>query len=619
VAEQKLIKELDPQLRRLLVSLGPSQTAFRSVFLSAEGAFAVARALPERRVLVSLAPDVIPETFGSYKWSLVVAGIYTVAIPANRLAELASLPQVKFVESGRPMRPALDSSLPAAHVDALQQGRNLPGALKGKGVVVGIVDLGLDFTLADFRKPDGSTRVAYLWDQFLQPDPATSEHAPAGRSYGVEYDSGDIDRALAASDPFAVVRHSPSAGSHGTHVTGIAAGNGTAGDSNYPAGKYVGVAPEATIVFVQPDHGVEQSFTDSSNVADAISYIFEKARDLQMPCVVNLSLGQNGGSHDGESTVERAIDRLLEVPGTALVVAAGNEQPFLGHASGVLNVGTTRVIEWEFGHQLLGLDDKTPNELEIWYSSRDRFRARLTDPKGFATPWLEVNDTYHQVTPRGDVIFMDSERFAVLNGDARIFISVGDDTQSFLTSGTWTVELQAVEVQTGRYDVWIERDLRDAARGFADQSKFAPAHFDGVMTISTPATSRRAIAVANYDHRANTPNTSSSRGATRDGRNKPEISAPGTAIISSNALGGRPIPGQTASYPVRVEMSGTSMSAPHVTGIVALLLERNPALTSEQLRKILIASADCPLTKSGFDEAWGYGTVNAEKAVAIQP
>ncbi|HXA50721.1 MAG TPA: S8 family peptidase [Candidatus Acidoferrum sp.] len=613
--EQKLIKELDPQLRRLLASSRPSRSAVRGIFISEETAPTISAV---RRVLVSLAPDIVPESFRQYEWSLVVAGIYTVAIPANRLAELAALPQVKFIESGRPMRPALDSSLPAAHVDSLHQGRNLPAGLKGSGVVVGIVDLGLDFTLADFRKPDGSTRVAYLWDQYLKPDPTTSEHAPSGRSYGVEYNAADIDRALAAPNPFSIVRHNPAAASHGTHVTGIAAGNGSSADATYPAGQYVGVAPEATIIFVQPDHGGGQSFTDSSNVADAVSYIFEKARELQMPCVVNLSLGQNGGSHDGESTVERAIDRLLEVPGTALVVAAGNEQPFMGHASGVLSVGSTRAIEWEFGTVLLGLDDTTPNELEIWYSSRDRFRARLTDPQGFVTPWLDVNGTYHQVTPRGDVIFMDSERFAVLNGDARIFISVGDNTQQALSSGTWIVELQAVEVRNGRYDVWIERDVRDASRGFADQSKFAPAHFDRVMTISTPATSRRAIAVANYDHRAGTIFRSSSRGGTRDGRSKPEVSAPGVRIVSSYALGGRPIPGQTASYPMRVQMTGTSMSAPHVTGIVALLLERNPALTSEQVRKILIASADSMIERPGFDEAWGYGAVNAERAVAVQ-
>jgi hypothetical protein len=299
-------------------------------------------------------------------------------------------------------------------------------------------------------------------------------------------------------------------------------------------------------------------------------------------------------------------------------VAAGNEQQFLGHASGVLSVGSTRAIEWEFGNPALGMDDTTPNELEVWYSSRDRFRARLTDPQGFVTPWMEVNDTYSQVTPRGDVIFMDSERFTVLNGDARIFISVGDNTQQTLTSGTWIVELQAVEVRDGRYDVWIERDVRDARRGFADQSKFAPAHFDGVMTISTPATSRRAIAVANYNHHTGTPYPSSSRGPTRDGRNKPEVAAPGVAIVSSGALGGRTIPGQSTAYPMRVQMTGTSMSAPHVTGIVALLLERNPGLTSEQLRKILIASADSMLERPGFDKAWGYGAVNAERAVAVQ-
>lgn len=616
-----MIKELDPRLRRLLASSQVRSTAAYSFFELA--AFTAAAAAPApmiqsqtRRVLVTLAPDTVPAEFESLSWSRVCPGIYTLSVSADRLKALAAVPQVKFIEESRPMNLTLDSSLSETKANVLHAGLGNRPPLNGDGVLIGIIDFGLDFTLADFRDAQNGTRIEFLWDQSLLP--AGNEHSPIGK-YGVEYSKSDIDAALSTANPFTVVRHQPNPQSHGTHVAGIAAGNGNSSDTQFPAGKYIGVAPAAGIIFVQPDtRGT--SFTDSTNVADAIGYILDRARELGRPCVVNLSLGQNSGSHDAESTVERAIDRLLEDPGRALVVAAGNEQVFRVHASGVLSTGQSRILEWIFGGDpLLGQKDQTPNELEIWYSSRDVFRVRVSDPTGYSTRWVEPNDEHLETTPQGDVISIDSERFTVFNGDASILITVGDENMTTLTSGLWRVELQAVQVRNGRYDAWIERDLRDPARGYADQSVFSPAHFDGVMTLATPSTSRRAIAVANYDHHKQCPSEDSSRGGTRDGRNKPEVSAPGTDITSCCARGGIRLSAGQPALPVRVTMSGTSMSAPHVAGIVALLFQKNPNLTAEQIRKILIASTNPPLGSSGFDAAWGYGKVDAVAALEMTP
>jgi subtilisin family serine protease len=137
------------------------------------------------------------------------------------------------------------------------------------------------------------------------------------------------------------------------------------------------------------------------------------------------------------------------------------------------------------------------------------------------------------------------------------------------------------------------------------------------MTLGTPATTRRGIAVANYDHVTLAPHVTSSRGPTRDRRMKPEIAAPGTNIVASCALGARQVGGQTV--PVRTTMTGTSMSAPHVAGIVALLLQHRPRLTAEQVAAILVATADPPQGVSAFDDAWGFGRVDAAAAVAALP
>ena len=211
----------------------------------------------------------------------------------------------------------------------------------------------------------------------------------------MEYSGADIDQALGAMDPFAIVRHEPDASSHGTHVAGIAAGNGRSGDADFPANKFIGAAPEATIVFVQPSsNDAASTFTDSVHVAEAIAYIYGKATELGRPCVINLSLNQNGGSHDGESVVEGAIDRLLTEPGRAYVGAAGNEHIWRRHAAGQLATGDKRTLQWKAGGELpilgggtvpAGEGDFTPNELEVWYSSRDELRMRLITPDGEAT------------------------------------------------------------------------------------------------------------------------------------------------------------------------------------------------------------------------------------------
>jgi len=254
--------------------------------------------------------------------------------------------------------------------------------------------------------------------------------------------------------------------------------------------------------------------------------------------------------------------------------------------------------------------------MEIWYSSRDRFRVKVTSPSGESTAVVETGETETHTFAQGDQVFVDSERFTVLNGDARIYIALSPGASGKITSGVWKVEVTAAEAREGRFDAWIERDARRGSNNFADQSFFAGSDFDPTMTLGTPATTRRGLAVANYDHVAEVIADSSSRGRTRDGRTKPEVAAPGTNIVSCHSLGGRPDP-DGGTFPVRVRMSGTSMAAPHVAGIAALLLQKNPRLTAAQTAKILIASAVPPAGVTPFDVGFGFGKVDAEAAVAL--
>jgi subtilisin family serine protease len=628
-------KILDPRLRRLVHDVGAQhRTRLRA---DVDRAFLITSedlapgVVPElqslsKRVLVKLSHDHVPATMAGLPWSKIVGEIYSVEVPVNKLRDLAATPGVQFISSGHPIGIDLDTSRVETRTDVVHAPPPPGIPLSGAGIVVGIIDYGCDYTLDDFRSVTGVTRIDRIWDQSLVP--LASEKSPTGFPHGVEYTADDINFTLGVGTPAAGavrVRHAFGPSEHGTHVMGIAAGNGRSIDAAFPAGTFIGMAPEATLIFVQPGFVDGATFTDSVHVAEAMAYIFRRAVELGSPCVINMSLGQNGGSHDGESVVERAVDRLLEEPGRALVVAAGNEQVWRGHASGTLVTGASRSLAWRVGGPIPGLSaaaglDRTVNEMEIWYSSRDRFEVRVVDPAGNATPFaLPDGPPIVHALPSGNRVFIESERFTVMNGDARVYIEVSPDGTTTIQSGIWRVEIHALESRDERFDAWIERDVRSAANNFADQSIFEGADFDPTMTLGTPATTRRAIAVANYRHAApQAISASSSLGMTRDGRRKPEIAAPGTGIRSSNSLGGQPAPAPVMVYPMRIPMSGTSMASPHVAGIVALLLQQDPRLTSSQIAKVLISAARSPTGGgSGFDSAFGFGLIDARTAVDL--
>lgn len=634
----KNLKKLDPHLRRIMRTLDNDDAVradiARGVTASADEYEALNTITADdsspgsvdvstvtKRIIVELAFDDLPVEMKDWNWAYVADRIYTVEVPIESIGVLSQIKGVKIVEAGRKWYPMLDSSVAESKISQIHAlpAANLPR--KGAGVVVGIIDYGMDFTMDDFRDENGQTRLAWLWDQSLTPQ--GGEASPANFGYGVEYDATAIQNDIDAPDNFTIVRHSPGVASHGTHVAGTAAGNGRSGDAAFPADRYIGAAPEATIIFVQPNtRGNQGSFTDSSNVADAIAYVFARADDLGLPCVINMSLGQNGGSHDGESLVERAIDRMLEPNGRAFVSAAGNEHIWRGHASGQLAGGETQILEWRVGGGMpnphtggvtdTGID-RSANELEIWYSSRDRFTVTLRSPTGEVFGPVPTDGDLLETT--GEMqIFIDSERFSSLNGDARIYIEVAPASFfNVVASGIWEVEIEAVDAPSGHFDAWIERDSR---RPSQNQSFFLGGSFDPVKTLGTPATARRGISVANYSHHTLDVALSSSRGRTRDGREKPELAAPGTDIVASASLGGREDANGDV-LPMRYETSGTSMAAPHVAGSIALLLEEDPSLSCEQIKSLLVASADPVNGSTEFDVAWGFGRLNALQALSL--
>jgi subtilisin family serine protease len=510
--------------------------------------------------------------------------------PLARLEQIAAVEGLRVVEQSRPMRTELDVSMPATRADLVHAG---PPARRGAGVIVGVIDSGIDWRHGCFRRADGSSRILRIWDQRLAP--VAGESSPAGFGYGVEYTRAQIDAHLLSATPAVPVRHDDTNG-HGTHVAGIAAGNGSPAGDGRPAFTFVGMAPEADIVIVANSIGAD-SLGDSANTLDGASWIFALAASLGKACVINQSQGDYIGPHDGTSLLERGIDTLLRTKGRAMVKSAGNAALDDAHAMGKVPAGGILNLPMN-----VASGDGSDDTVDIWYEGADRFGFSIVPPGGAASAQVLPASTTTLTLPNGNRVFVDSTLNNPFNHDNRIFVRLQRGTGAAIRAGIWTLRLHGLTVSAGTAHAWIQR---------GNGPRFLAPVVSNRSTISIPGTGRRLITVGSYVTKgAGVGGLSdfSSRGPTRDGRTKPEISAPGEEITS--ALSGA---SGTAQY---VGMSGTSMAAPHVTGAVALMLQRTPSATVATLRKRLTthAAADA-FTGATPNTDWGFGKLDAKASL----
>ncbi len=529
-----------------------------------------------------------------------IAGdVVTGTIALGDLEKLAAVEEVRRVEAARAMHPELDLSVVEARANLVHVG---PPGRRGAGVIVGIVDSGCDYTHPSFRRGDGTSRILLIWDQGLIP--GAGEASPAGFGYGVEYGNVQINAALASANPFALVRHQDVAPQHGTHVTGIAAGDGSAAGQGMPSGTFVGVAPEADIILVANASNGAEGLGTSANTLDAVNYIFQQAQLRRQPCAINMSLGDNLGPHDGTSLLERGLDNLLGGPGRAFVKSAGNAGADRVHAEGNVASGTT--VDLRF-NQPAG--DNSPNQIDLWYEGADAFRVTVIDPAGAAAGPVNVGAATTTALPGGNSVRIDHRGNDVFNGDKRVFMTFAPGAAGAMRAGNWIIRIAGVSSPSGgRFDAWIQR-------GAAIPTFLAP-HESQSRTISTPGTALEVITAANYITRGagvGSLASSSSRGPTRDNRAAPTVAAPGSTIISAAGHfppGGDPYKG----------MSGTSMAAPHITGAIALMFQKNPDRTQAQVKACLESSArQDAFTGPVPNTAWGAGKMDVAAAVDCVP
>jgi subtilisin family serine protease len=509
-------------------------------------------------------------------------------------------PNVVSLKAARPLGISHLSEAPSANRESARRTVHRTSSFTGRGSVCAMLDFGLDVGHVNFLNSDGSTRVKALWHQRAHYDPARRNRYGYGRIFSRQ----EINAALLESDPYRALGYHPSIsdsghGSHGTHTTDIAAGNGRA------PGSQRGIAPEAEILFVHlstPRSAPGANLGDSVRMLEALDFVHRSAGSL--PCAINLSVGRTAGSHDGTSPFEQGMHELLDLsPGRAIAQSAGNYR--LAHLAthGLLREGEEREVQWAINPQ-----DTKPTEIDAWYSGNDRFRVRVRAPNGH--DWVKV--------ALGEVVDIKSDEGALIG---RLYHRKKDPSNNdnnvdlFLypnaPAGTWRLRLLGEYVINGHFHAWIERETSRSG----NQARFDAAIASPSYTLGTIATSPLVLTVGALDsHSVGAPLASfSSCGPTRDGRrDKPELLAPGVQILAA-----RSIPeGAEKQESLLVELSGTSMAAPHLTGTIAVMFEAaGRPLYIDEIRDCLKMSAEPPLEVRNAD-CYGWGRLNSTAAIA---
>lgn len=517
----------------------------------------------------------------------VVSGVGT----QDAVGQLVNDPRVTSIDASRPAG-ILECANSVPHIRANHVHRP-PISEDGGLAIIGIIDSGIDLLHECFRDAAGASRVVELWDQrdSTGHSPRTVYPNADLPMYGTLHTQVAIAGYIAAGAVPAALGRDPA--KHGTHVASIAAGA--------PVGLFAGgVAPAARILVVAAKltvaPGDPLSLGYSSSHVDALAFLRTRAKMLDAPLVVNVSLGMNAGAHDGSSTLEAAFDAFSgngRTPGLAVVKSAGNERGHDGHSKLQLGSGQSATLSWDSDGS-----KRDEDVIELWFLTSDQFEFVLVDPAG--------NHSHHctRATPKISGAFSAGETYSLLytafhpdNGDSRLAILVTAAPSGLIRPGVWKLKVRGTRVQSaGRIDAWIERLDRRPTR-FTN-------HQEEEITLSIPGTAPSVITVGAVDlNGANT--NASSFGLTRDGRRKPDVVAPGSGIVAAEAGTSQGV----------IAMTGTSMAAPHVTGVVALILSHHQRQASPLPNAVQIRSALTRTTRhfGGFHTpGQGFGLIDAE-------
>lgn len=469
-------------------------------------------------------------------------------VPESEVLNIADFETITYIEKPKRLYFAVEAAKREACITSFQNyGQRAGMQLNGEGILIAIIDSGIDYAHPDFRNEDGTTRILNLWDQTIPTGPA-----PFSYKIGTEYNRETIDVALRAQTQSERYKICPSrdTSGHGTHVAGIAAGNGRASN-----GQYEGVAPKSGLIIVKLGNATPDSFPRTTQLMLAIDYVMRKAVEYGQPIAVNLSFGNSYGSHSGDSLLETYIDDVSNVGRAVIVVGSGNEGDASGHTAGNFALEHTTIRREEAKKIEIAVSEYEQSfSIQIWKSYADEFAISIHSPAGSNTGSLEP--------------IQGPERFRL--GNTRILAYYGEPSPysiyqeiyldflpvtNYVDHGIWSIELYPRRIAQGDYNLWLPgKAVRNPKTAFLYPTE--------ETTLTIPSTARRSISVGAYDAVTDRLAEFSGRGYTRSTNQiKPDISAPGVDITAAAPGGG---------YATR---SGTSMATPFVTGSAALLMQ----------------------------------------------
>lgn len=461
-------------------------------------------------------------------------------------------------------------------------------SLRGQGVLVGLVDTGIDYRNPVFRNSDGSTRILRIWDQTIEGVP------PEGFLYGTEYTREQIDQVLSTEALADMVPHRDING-HGTFLAGLAAG------SEVPSEGFAGAAPYAQIVMVKlkPAKQYLRDFYfipegaeayQENDIMTGVEYLVRLSMTLKRPMAICLGLGTNSGDHSGGGILPRYLSNVSRIRNIALTVAGGNEANARHHYFGTVTADRiTDSVEINVGEAVSGFD------VELWSKAPELYSVRIISPTGERVPGTagrRAGVEEYRFVFENTVVTIYYRIVGVTTGDQLIYIRFREPTR-----GIWTVEVTSDYKVNGQYHMWLP-----VTGLIAGDVTFIRSNPD--TTITEPGNAGPPMTIAGYNSVNDSIYLNSSRGYTADGRVKPDFAAPGVEVLG-------PAPGGRFE-----RRTGTSVSAAIAAGASALYLEwavergNSTSITTAEIQNELIRGADRVNGREYPNREWGYGTLD---------
>lgn len=490
---------------------------------------------------------------GGIRVEPLIAGYAIVTIPENLIGAFSRMEEIEFIEKPKKLYPQVTAGLGASCFYPLLQ--PVSGkALSGQGVYMAILDSGIDYTDPMFRYADGTTKIAWLWDQGKRADAEKGEKPPQGFFTGVEYSRKMLNANLQKNSE----RLTTDVTGHGTNVAKIA----------------VQGAPESELIVVKLDTA-RGTYPSTVSLLRAFTYVAKKAQAENMPVAINLSYGNTYGAHDGSSLLERFIDNITEVGRNVICIGAGNEGASAGHFAGKLSENEIQRISFAMGTY------ERSFSLQLWKWYADRMDISILSPAGeqYLIRNQNAGGEAQQAVMEQTQLLIFSGRPQPYRKREEVYIDF-IPVETYLNTGIWTIEITPRRIANGELRLYMP-----SAVVRSENTRFllpSPA-----QTLTIPSTAQKVITVSAYNSYVRSYAAFSGRGdagSDRAENSKPDLAAPGVNIRIGEGEGGAVV-------------SGTSYATPFVTAAAALLMEygivqgNDPFLYGEKVKAYLHAGA----------------------------